>query len=233
MNFKYFLLIGLFWSCSSEEFQKKETFEEQNSNISDSLKFFEERDSTGLLLGSFWVDKNDLYNRELIMYYPNGQVHQKFQMLQDTVVGYVIENDSNGKLSAYKKYKEAFFDNIGDINEIIFYDTLGHQNKDKSIYVDISKCFENGVLLDVGLVKVFPKGIDSLELLKINTNLKPISLGWVNVKNEKFNININTKKFNINKGDIIIFSVWSKKIKGGEIKKEFKTFNYFTPTIWG
>jgi hypothetical protein len=79
-------------------------------------------------------------------------------------------------------------------------------------------------------LKVFPTGIDSVEILRKNSELEPQSLGWVKVEKEVFNLDF--KSLNIHKGETIQFSLWGQVVKGGVIEKKIDKFDYFTPTIW-
>jgi hypothetical protein len=135
MKIRILILASLFYSCDSQKEQVVDNGHEKNSEQEQTshLSYFEDKDSLGNIIGSFYVDENDLYCGELITYFSNGEIQQKFEMLHDTVIGYVIENDTKGRLHAYKNYQKPMFEDIGDVNEIIFYDTLGIQNEGKSI----------------------------------------------------------------------------------------------------
>lgn len=165
----FYIIITSFISCTNEASNKLK----EEIKIKEEIKhnrYFEDLDSLGKIKGSYYLDDENLFDGEMLLFFPNGKVRERFLLKKDTIIGYVTEKDSLGRLSAYKNYKKPLIEKRGDLNEIIFYDSLGSVNKEKSIYIDMTDCFFNKRLLDLGKVKVFPVNVDSVKFQIKNTS---------------------------------------------------------------
>lgn len=234
----YLCLVLLLLSCKEDSKSQEQVISKDIENQNKNLRYFEDKDSLGNIMASYYLDDKELFNREIKIFYPNGVLKEFYNIHNDTIIGYVTENTESGELFAYKNYYNMLWDSKGNINEIIFYDTLGEQNKEKSLFVDIQKCFKDNAILDTGIIKVYPIDTDSVEILKITQNSDTLSIGWIK-EIQKGEFNISLKNENIEKGDFLIFKLWHDELSKGvkdsfmyKIEKEINSQNYFVPTIW-
>ena len=225
-------------SCQENKESQKNIIPNTIEEQTQKLQYFEDIDSLGNITASFYLNEQELYSKKLTLFHSNGTIQELYNMHNDTIIGYVTANDTAGRLFAYKNYNNMLWDFRGDINEVIFYDTLGKQAEMKSLFIDISKCFDKGEISNIGTIKVFPINTDSVEIFKLRKH-DTIPLGWFkNIENGVFNINL--KLNDVRKNDILIFKLWrDTNLFGGPEEnymhifvKEVNQHSYFVPSIW-
>ena len=224
-------------SCQENKESQKNIIPNTIEEQTQKLQYFEDKDSLGNVMASYYLNDDELFSKEIKLFYLNGIIKEIYNINNDTIIGYATANDTAGRLFAHKNYYNMLWDLKGDINEVIFYDTLGKQAEMKSLFIDISKCFDNGEISNIGTIKVFPINTDSVEILKLRKH-DTIPLGWFkNIKNGVFNINL--KLNDVRKNDILIFELWRVEYYKGVQKnvmfkfvKEVNQHSYFVPSIW-
>ena len=224
-------------SCQENKESQKNIIPNTIEEQTQKLQYFEDKDSLGNVMASYYLNDDELFSKEIKLFYLNGIVKEIYNINNDTIIGYATANDTAGRLFAHKNYYNMSWDLKGDINEVIFYDTLGKQAEMKSLFIDISKCFNKGEVSNIGTIKVFPINTDSVEIFKLRKH-DTIPLGWIkDIENGVFNINL--RHNDIRKNDILIFKLWcDKKINGVKgnfmfkFVKEVNQHSYFVPSIW-
>ena len=240
MKLFLFIFIALFISCSVEVSNNEEPEISINQNEiseNETLEPYIEYDSLGRLLAEGFLNEQGLYEGELLIYSQDHGVVEKLIMHNDTMIGYIVEYDTNGVITGYKNYKSPSIMEKGHINELLLLDSTGNNYLKLSIYVDIKNCFKNDSLLETGRIKILPYGAYNVQFKKFNNDTDSTIIDCKKVSEGEFEVNFN--QLNLVTGDTVIFYLDYEHIGknnkprkgGGEVIKILKVFDFYTPQL--